>query len=172
MFVTKQIVKFLQLLHSETSRNQLSAGLVLGMFMGFTPMFTLHWMLYWVLLFIFRFNIGAVFLSYGLFKLFSFGFDPVFHKVGIAMLSSASLRGFWVFLYNVSVLPYTRFNNSVVMGSLVICVTAALPFFFLFNLLIEKYRNTVVARFKTTWLFRAWKASGLYSLYAKYNQVS
>ena len=172
MFVIKQIVKFLELLHSETSRNQLSAGLVMGMFMGLTPMFTLHWMLYWVVLFIFRFNIGAAFLSYGIFKLFSFGFDPAFHKIGMAVLSSPSLKSLWLFLYNAALLPYTRFNNSVVMGSLVISLLAAVPLFFLFNVLIKKYRDTVVARFKTTWLFRAWKASGLYSLYAKYHQVS
>ena len=171
MAILHQFFKFLQMLHSETSTHQLSGGFLLGMCMGFTPTLTLHWFLYLVLLLMLRANIGAAMLSWALFKVLAFALDPMFHAVGLFALTQApAITPFWASLYHAPIVPFTYFYNTIVMGSLIVQLAAAIPFFLLSGFLIKKYRQVVVARFKATWLFRAWKASKLSTLYDKYQQ--
>ena len=172
MFVLNQLVKFLKLLHTETSTNQLASGFTLGMFMGFTPFLTLHSFAYWFLLLILRINIGAAFIAFAFFKMWAYAFDQYFHRIGLHILTEEpSLKGLFTQLFNMPVVPYTRFYNSIVMGTFATSVVVAIPFFFLTKILIIKYRTVVVARVKTTWLWRMWSGSKLYGLYSKYEEL-
>ena len=171
MFFLKQLFEFLKLLHAENSTGQLACGVVLGMYLGFTPVTTLHWYLYWVVLFLFRINIGAACLAWAVFKATSFGLDPLFHSVGMwALTDLPALKPLWVLGTRMDVVPYTRFNNSIVMGSFLTAAACSLPVGLATVFLIRRYRSLVVARFKTTWLWRAWSGSKLYNLYAKYQE--
>jgi len=171
MLILKQIFSFLELLHKETATNQLCAGFVLGMFMGFTPMMTLHWFLFLLLMLILRVNIGATMLSWGVFKILAFGVDPLFNSVGLlALADTPPLVPLWVSLSNLPLIPFTRFNNSIVMGSLLISVVLALPLYFLSKTLVVKYREIVVAKIRGSVIWRTWTATKLYRLYAKYQE--
>lgn len=166
-----QFFKFLKLLHSDTSTHQLSAGFVLGMFLGVTPALTLHWFCYFILLLVLRANIGAAMLSWAGFGILAFLLDPVFHKVGLYLLTQvAAVQPLWTTLYQTPLVPFTRFYNSIVMGSLAGQLLLAVPLFWISGVLIKKYRLVVVSRFKGTWMFRAWKASKLSDLYDKYQE--
>jgi uncharacterized protein (TIGR03546 family) len=46
--------------------------------------------------------------------------DKVTDPVGYAILTSEALRPLWTKLYNMPVLPWTGFNNTVVPGGLVV----------------------------------------------------
>lgn len=172
MFILNQVFSFLKMLHSETGTGQLAGGFILGIYMGFTPTQNLIWASYILLLLILRVNIGAAMLSGVLFGALSFALDPIFHKVGLAVLvDMQGLRPFWIRLYNMPVVPFTAFNNTVVMGSFVVCLLLTIPCYFIFSALIRVYRAKVVVAIKTTWLFRAWSASKLYPLYERYQQI-
>ena len=166
----KQIFSFLKLLNSETGTNQIATGVAVGFILGMTPVFSLQTLVAFALLFLFRIQIGAAFLTAFFFKFVAYLLDPVFHQVGSMMLEIPSLRPLFTTLYNMPIIPFTRFNNSIVMGSFVAGLILALPVYILSNVLIKKYRTTVVARFKGTKVFRAWKTSKLYNLYDKYQQ--
>ena len=172
MLVLRQILKLIELLHKETGEKQLAAGFVLGVFMGLTPMGNLFWLGYLVLLILLRFNIGAALLVFGAVKLVSFALDPLFDKLGVILLSSNGLHGIWTALFHMPVVPFTRYNNSIVMGSVVISVILSVPVFYLSIYLIRTYRRQIVARIQGTWIWKAWKASKLYSLYDKYQQFA
>lgn len=172
MFLLNQLFKFLKMLHSETSTRQLSSGFVLGMFMGFTPTFTLLQFFYLVLMLILRINMGAVFLSFGLFRLLSFALDPVFDSVGLRVLRWEALTDLFVTLYNSAVVPYTFFYNTIIMGALTLSLGLSIPLFIISGALIRRYRLVVVARFKASWVFRAWTTSKLYPLYVKYTEFT
>lgn len=172
MLLLNQLFKFLKLLHSEVGTRQLSAGFVLGMFLGFTPPLTLQWPLFWLILFLFRINIGAAFISYAGFAILSFALDPLFHQCGLwALTEVPALRPLWVQFSLAPLLPYTRFNNTIVLGSFLWALVLSVPLFFLSGILVRRYRETVVARFKATTLFRIWSTSKLYNLYEKYEQL-
>lgn len=170
-FLLKQIFSFFQLLNSDTATNQIAAGIACGLILGFAPVFSLQTVLVILLLFFFRIQIGAATLSALAFKFIAYLLDPVSNQIGMAVLETESLRPLFTRLYNMPIVPLTRFYNSIVMGAGVLSIIAAIPMFFLARILIEKYRATVVARFRETKIWKFWSATKIYQWYAKYQQL-
>ncbi len=93
--------------------------------------------------------------------------DPLFHAVGLSLLTAGALEGFWTGLYNTTFWRIQRFNNTVVMGSFVTALALFLPLYLLSNLLIRKYREHVLAWMRKLKIVQAVKASSLYNIYQK-----
>lgn len=167
----KQLFSFFQLLNSETGTNQLASGLSLGLILGFAPFLSLQTVLVLLLVFFFRIQLGAAFLSAFFFKFIAFIIDPAADVLGRVVLEAESLRSIFTSLYNLPLVPMTRFNNSIVMGSFIFSLILVIPSFFIFRLMIEKYRATFVARFKQTKLWKAFHATKFYGLYSKYQEL-
>lgn len=167
----KQIFAFFKMLNSETGTNQLAAGLALGLVMGFSPFLSIQTFFLFLLVFIFRIQMGATFIAAFFFKFAAFLLDPVTDIVGRKVLETESLRPLFVSMYNMPLVPLTRFNNSIVMGSAVVGFALAIPAFFVFKALVIKYRSTVVARFKQTKMWKAWTGTTLFKWYTTYDNL-
>lgn len=168
-FLLKQIFSFFKLLHSETGNNQLAWGVALGFILGMTPALSLQSLLVFFCLFFFRVQIGAAFLAAFFFKFMAFLLDPLFDRVGAWALELPSLHGLYTDLYNMPIIPFTRFNNTIVMGAGIVAIIL-FPFVLVAaKWAIIKYRVTVVERFSNTKFFKAWKATSLYQWYYKYD---
>ncbi|KYG61947.1 TIGR03546 family protein [Bdellovibrio bacteriovorus] len=167
----KQIFNFLKLLNSDTGTNQLAVGLSLGLILGFSPVLSIQTLIVFFLIFIFRVQIGAAFISAFFFKFVAFLFDYPAHLLGKAVLETEGLRPLFTTMYNMPFVPMTRFNNSIVMGSMIVSLLL-LPFAFVgFKIMIIKYRATVVARFKNTKFWKAFAATKFYNWYLKYDEL-
>jgi uncharacterized protein (TIGR03546 family) len=167
----KQIFNFLKLLNSDTGTNQLATGLALGIVLGFAPFLSLQTFLVLLIIFVFRVQIGAAFLSAFFFKFVAYLVDTPAHYLGKSVLEAESLRPLFVEMYNMPLVPMTRFNNSIVMGSAILSILL-LPFaYFGFKVLVLKYRATVVARFKNTKFWKAFAATKFYNWYTKYDEL-
>jgi len=167
----KQIFAFFRLLNSETGTNQLASGLACGLILGFSPFLSIQTFLILFLVFLFRIQMGAAFLAAFFFKFVAYLLDPVADKLGRAVLETPSLRPLFTELYNMPLVPMTRFNNSIVMGSMVVGALLVIPAFFIFRALIVKYRETVVARFKGTKIWKTFAATKIYNWYTKYQEL-
>jgi uncharacterized protein (TIGR03546 family) len=167
----KQLFAFFRMLNSDTGTNQLASGLSLGLFLGFSPFLSLQTFLIIFVLLFFRIQIGAAFLSAFFFKFIAFATDPLADILGRQILEAEALRSLWVSLYNMPLIPMTRFNNSIVMGSFLVALILVVPAFFIFKKLIEKYRNTVVAKFKQTKFWKAFTATKFYNWYCTYDNL-
>ena len=168
--ILKQLFSFIKLLNSDTGTISLAMGMTCGFILGMTPSLSLHSLIIFLILFFFRIQIGAALVTAFFFKFVAFILDPAFHAVGSKMLELPSLQGFYTNLYNMPLIPFTRFNNSIVMGSAVITFILS-PFVFIMSrIFIVKYRATVVARFKETKLWKAIEATKFYQWYYKYDQ--
>lgn len=167
----KQLFNFLKLLNSDTGHNQLASGLACGLILGLAPFLSLQTALVLALVFIFRIQLGAAFLSAFFFKFIAYLLDPVTHAIGKWTLENESLRGLFIEMYNMPIVPLTRFNNSIVMGSLVLSILLTPIAFFVFRTLIIKYRVYIVERFKQTKFWKAFAATSLYNWYTKYDQL-
>lgn len=167
----KQIFAFLKLLNSDTGTNSLAVGLTLGLFLGFAPFLSIQTFLIIAIVFFFRIQIGAAFVSAFFFKFIAWMIDTPADFLGQAILESASLRPLFTEMYNVPLLPMTRFNNSIIMGSFAISLILSIPGFFIFRKLIATYRAQVVARFKSTKFWKAFAATPLYNWYCKYDDL-
>lgn len=169
--ILKQIFGFLKLLNSETGTIQISTGIAAGFVLGMTPFFSLQSLLIFILLFVFRIQIGAAFLSAFFFSFAAYLLDPVFHEVGKAVLTSPTFAPLFTTLYNMPIVPMTRFNNTIVMGSGVVSILLTPFVFLLARSLVKKYRATVVARFKQTKFWKALQATSFYKWYYSYDQL-
>lgn len=168
--ILKQLFAFIKLLNSDTGTISIAAGMTCGFILGMTPVLSLHSLLVFLFMFFFRVQIGAAGLTAFFFKFGAFLLDPVFHSVGSQVLEIQSLEPFFTQLYNMPIVPFTRFNNSIVMGSAVITFALS-PFIFIASIfLIKKYRDIVVARFKDTKFWKAVQATKFYQWYYKYDQ--
>jgi uncharacterized protein (TIGR03546 family) len=167
----KQLINFIRLLHSEGGTQQIAWGLTLGAFLGFSPFFSLQTFLILLILLVFKVQFGAAFLSAFFFKLIAFIIDPAADVLGRLVLESGSMRSVWVTLYNLPVVPYTRFNNSIVMGSFVFALIISPILFFGFKILIQKYRTHIVHTFEKSKAWKAFKATKIYEWYSKYEDL-
>lgn len=169
--ILKQIFGFLKLLNSETGHHQLATGIAAGFILGMTPMLSLQSFLVFLCIFIFRIQMGAAFLAAFFFAFVAWLLDPVFHSVGSSVLQMEGLQGLFTTMYNVPLLPLTRFNNSIVMGAAVVTIALS-PVVYLVSLkLIVKYRETVLAWIKNTKMWKAVKATSLYNWYYTYDKL-
>lgn len=167
----KQLFAFLRLLNSDTGHNQLAAGLACGIILGFAPFLSIQTLLVLALVFMFRIQLGAAFIAAFFFKFVAYLSDPAADVLGRWVLESEGLRPLFVTLYNMPLVPMTRFNNSIVMGSMVFSIILAVPAFFLFRSAILKYRETVVASFKQTKFWKAFTATKFYNWYVTYEKL-
>src|SRR6185312_3467221 len=151
----KQIFGFLKMLNSETGHNSLAAGIAAGFILGMSPALSLQALLVFLCIFVFRIQMGAAFVAAFFFKFIAYLLDPAFDALGRSVLEADSLQGLWTKMYNMPILPLTRFNNSIVMGEGVLAILLSPVIYFLSLYLIIKYRETVVARFKSTKLWKA-----------------
>lgn len=168
--ILKQLFAFIKLLNSDTGNISLAMGMTCGFILGMTPALSLHSLLIFLILFFFRIQIGAALITAFFFKFVAFLLDPAFHAVGSKVLEIESLEAIYTTLYNLPIIPFTRFNNSIVMGSAVITIALSPLVFLISQFLIVKYRVTVLARFKQTKIWKAIEATKFYQWYYKYDQ--
>jgi uncharacterized protein (TIGR03546 family) len=167
----KQIFAFLKLINSDTGENQIAAGIACGLILGFAPVFSLQTILVFILLFFFRIQIGAAFLAAFFFKFPAYLFDPIFHRIGKAILETKSLEGVFTTLYNMPIIPFTKFYNTVVMGAGVTSLLLFPVVYMVSKMLIIKYRVADVAKFQQTKFWKAVKATSFYKWYATYDSL-
>ena len=169
--ILKQIFSLLKVLNSDTGENQIAAGIACGLILGFAPAFSLQTVIVIVLLFFFRIQAGAAFASAFFFAFIAFLLDPVFDSIGKIVLEMGSFKGLFTTMYNMPIVPFTKFYNSIVMGALVVSFALFPIMFFVTKKLVIKYRVTVVAKFEKTKFWKAIKATSFYKWYAKYDSL-
>ncbi|MBN2016847.1 MAG: TIGR03546 family protein [Candidatus Cloacimonetes bacterium] len=172
MIILKFISKIIKLLESAASPAQLAWGFVLGMFLGFIPGFSLFKILIILLIILLNVNITMAIVSFALCGLLGYLLDGLFHSIGYwVLVQIAFLQKLWTGVYNAPILPYTRFNNTVVMGGLICAILLIVPVFFLIKELVLVYRNKLSVRVKKFKIVKVLSSSKLVGLYKKIKVV-
>ncbi len=137
-----RIIKVLKALNSNEAPWQISLGIIFGAILGLTPLFNLHSLVVLFLALLINLNISMMVVSCIGFSVIAYALDPLFHQAGLALLTSPGLEAFWTQFFSCPVFLLSNLNNTIVMGSLTVSLAAAVPLFFLFNILVVKYRDT------------------------------
>ncbi|MBW2558938.1 MAG: TIGR03546 family protein [Deltaproteobacteria bacterium] len=168
----RYLFKLIRAMHSDTDPRQISLGFSLGMILGLTPLYSPHNLIVFLAILFFRVNVGAAILSWGVFSVLAFLLDPAFNQIGMFILAGTGiLTGLWTSLYNMTLFPYTRFNNTIVMGSLAFSILASYPVYWGGKLLVLKYRETFMDRFNKWKVIQVLKTSNMYKWYSRYNAM-
>lgn len=161
----RALAKLLKVLNSEAHPGQVALGLCFGMVLGLTPLWSVHNVLVLLLVFVLRTNLSAFLLSAILFSGSAYLLDPVFHQIGLGLLTAGALQGVWTALYGIPLMRLTQFNNSVVMGSLVVSLALFGPMYWLSCMLIQRYREVLLARVRRFRIVQVLSASRLAGVY-------
>ena len=169
MFTVKLLKKLIAVLHSNVSPHEIAAGFALGALLGFTPAHALHWYVILLFIFIVNVNIASAFLGAAVFGILALFTDPLSHTIGYAVLvTMTSLRPLWVKLSHIPLVPFTHFNNTVVMGSLLLALGLLVPAYLFMRWFVVFYRTSLQEKVMKWKLVRLFTASKVYNLYNSY----
>jgi uncharacterized protein (TIGR03546 family) len=140
MFFLKLLKQIIVIFQTDISPNQVAWGFALGAILGLVPNMFMKLVLFIVIM-MFRVNVSAAFLAWAVYEILSFALDPLFDVIGYQILSIGSLNAFYTWLYNLPVVPFTKFNNTVVMGSLIVGIILIIPNMIIAKKLLVYYRT-------------------------------
>jgi len=127
MFALKMLKKIIVIFQSDISPDQIAWGFALGAILGLVPNFMMKICLFAVIM-LFRVNLTSALIACTLFSIIGFAADPLLDKVGyIFLINIKVLKPFYTWLYNLPLVPFTKFNNTVVMGSLIAGILLIVP---------------------------------------------
>ena len=157
--------KLLKVLNAETDPAQISLAFCFAMVAGFTPLLSIHNIFILFLVLLLRVNLSAFILGLAVFSGLAYIIDPLFHRLGLGLLTTGSLEGLWTSMFNSTMWRLEKFNNSIVMGSLACSIVLFVPFFLVSNILIRKYREHVITWVNKSHIMQVIKASKFYHIY-------
>jgi uncharacterized protein (TIGR03546 family) len=165
MLILKFLQTLIKALNSEGGPGQIAAGMALGLAFGLTPLVSLHNLVVLAVAMLFTVSFPGVMLGWVIAVPIGFMLDPIFHSIGMSLLTNDALGPFFIWVVNTPIVSLSRLNNSIVLGSLVFWLLSIAPAYFLFKWLVTRYRKDIYARLEKWRLFQAIKASKLYSMY-------
>lgn len=116
----KLLRTLVQVLQGGVDPAHAAAGFALGAAWGLLPKGNLLSVLFWLVFFAFRVDKGMALVAAALFTPVGLLLDAPAHALGWSLLNLGALKPLWTWCYGAPVLPWTRFNNTVVLGQLVI----------------------------------------------------
>lgn len=143
---------------SADSPKVLAWSVAAGMLVGMVPKGNLTAVLLVMLFFSFRVNVGIGLLSVVIFSWVGRVCDPISHNLGNWLLTRETLEPMWTWMINQPVIPWTAFNNTVVLGSLFLACYLVAPVYLASLLLFEgcqpwllkKLERFKISKFLTT----------------------
>jgi uncharacterized protein (TIGR03546 family) len=166
LFLLKLLQSLVATLHSEGTPGQVAAGVALGAALGLTPLVNVHNLVVFALLAVLNVSFGGGMLGMAVFAPMGFLLDPLFDRIGrLLLLETPVLTPLWTAWYNTPFVPYTNFNNSVVLGSVVAWLALLAPIFFVTRAAVLRYRLVYGERVRGSRWYRAVTASRAYNVY-------
>jgi uncharacterized protein (TIGR03546 family) len=143
--VVKTLRSLTSALLSDDSPRQLAAGFALGMIIGLMPKGNLIAVSLCVLVFSLRVNASAAILAAVAFSWVGAILDPLSANLGARVLGIASMQATYASMFNLPLGPWLGFNNTAVMGSLLIGLYLAYPAYWISRTVSENARQHLLA---------------------------
>lgn len=159
------LAKLLKALNSDSAPGQIALAFALALITGLTPLLSLHNVLILFIACVVRINFGAFLLGTLFFSGLAYLIDPAAISLGESLLNNTSYQAFWIDLYQSDFWRATRFNNTLVLGSLAIAIIAFIPVLLISLWLISAYRHKLMAWVDKLKIMKVLKASKFYKIY-------
>ena len=153
-FLIRPFRMMLKAVLGEAKAGQLALGFAFGLWIGMVPKGNLTAIVLGVIMASTRANLGIATATILLTSLGATLLDPVFDGVGGFLLSHPALQAMWTELYNMPVMPWTGFNNSIVLGSFLLGLAAVFPCYHYSKPYFKKYSEVVGKWARRYWLTR------------------
>lgn len=144
----KFIAKLIVALNGNVKASQIAAGFSWGLLLALIPAENLLWVALFFLSFIFKHHHGAKLLVLAVVKLLSPLIVMPLDALGWWILHLEFLRPYFIILNNTPFVPFTMFNNTLVMGGLCTGLVLFIPVYVGLRFFIPFYRNTVAPKIR------------------------
>ena len=150
LFFLRPVRFFFKALAQDNTPNQMALGFALGLMIGLVPKGNLIAISLMVVLGAVRVNLGVGMLAALAASWTGILVDPLTHWIGSSLLKNDSLIPFWTDLARRPLAPWTQFNNTIVLGSLVLGLVLLVPAWLTTRPLFAKYTPDWSQRLKKT----------------------
>jgi uncharacterized protein (TIGR03546 family) len=151
------IARIIASLNANQRPGEIAAGAAMGVLLALLPAGNLLWIALFVLTVFLKLNLGIELLVLVVLRPVAPLADPLLHQVGVAILTNGGLESLFTAVYNLPLLPFTRFNNTVVMGALAAGLALWIPVFFLARVLVRVYRSHIHPRLAESRIVKAFQ---------------
>ncbi len=141
---------FRQTIEGFNTSRQLAAGVSLGMMVGLMPKDSLLTYLLALAVILSPANLLTAACSAVCFHIIAPWLTPLTHGIGINVLTLSQLEPMWERLIQLPIIPWTRFNNSVLMGSLILGLLAAYPLYWFSEKCFETYGRPLFVKLRNS----------------------
>jgi len=159
----KLIAKMIIALNSNSRPSELASGLTFGLWLALIPGGNLLWITLFIIAFFIKHNLAALFLSLGIFRLLVPLADPLLDWLGNLILKMGFLEGFFTTVNRIPLLPYSSFNNTLVMGGFIGGLILFIPVLLLMIQVVKLYRAKIAPSLRNSKLIKVIKKIPLVS---------
>jgi uncharacterized protein (TIGR03546 family) len=167
----KILAKLLRVLKDGATPAQIALGFVLGWAIGMIPGWPVQVWLLVLLLLVLQANLSMALVGMAVAAALSWIFDPALDALGGAVLTAGPLQGLFTGLYNSPPWGLTRFNNTIVMGGMLVALVTGSALFPLVVRGVRWYRERLLARMDKWRLVQVLKSSRLYGWYQRLHDL-
>lgn len=140
------IAKIIVALNNNSRPSEMASAIAFGFWLALIPGGNLLWIALFVIAFLLKHNTGAFLFSLAIFRVIAPLTDPILDKIGYIILQASFLQDFFARFYNIPLVPYSSFNNTIVMGAFISGLVLWVPLFLLFLNLVKIYRKKVAPK--------------------------
>jgi uncharacterized protein (TIGR03546 family) len=160
----KFIGKFIVALNGNVKKTEIAAGVAWGVLLGLIPAGNFYWTAVFILSFLFRNNFASKLLTMTVLKLLTPFIVFFVDNIGWQVLHLEYFQGLFTTMYNMPFIPFTKFNNTLVMGGLAVGALLWLPAFLVFLPLISLYRKYLAVKIRNSKIVKTIAKSPLLKL--------
>ncbi len=154
------------ILKGKQTPNALAAGFALGAVFGLMPKGNLFALFFFLMFFLTTADKPVSLLSGALFSPIGPLLDGLAHKIGFKLLAQTpALVPLWTKLANMAIIPWTKFNNTVVLGQLIIGLALFIPLFFAMKRFVAYYQKNLSVAVNKLKVVQMVKALRVYSFW-------
>jgi len=138
------IANLLKSLNANTNPGEIAHAASCGVLLGLMPKDNLLWYLLLVFFLFIRINKPAYLIMIAVASSITPLLDPTFDSIGYYILTQESLTNTYRFLLDIPFVAFTKFNNTIVMGSLVSGIALYIPVYVIARVFIMLWRKYAV----------------------------
>lgn len=150
----KYLVNLLKAFNANVKPSQIANSFCIGLILGFMPKNNLLWYILLVFFAFVRINKPGYFIMMIVGSCLAPLADSLFDKVGYAVLTFSPFENFYVWLLDVPFVGFTRFNNTIVCGSLISGIICYIPLYILMYFIIKAWRKWIAPKFNDSKLLK------------------
>lgn len=143
----KYLVNLLKAFNANVKPSQIANSFCIGLILGFMPKNNLLWYILLVFFAFVRINKPGYFIMMIVGSCLSTIADPLFDRIGYAVLTFAPFQNFFAWLLDIPFVGFTKFNNTIVCGSLVSGIICYIPLYVIMFFIIKAWRKWIAPKF-------------------------